>query len=91
MGRFIRGPDDVSKVVVETCNHEVVEYNKTVVFDSHLYIFIVYKLYLLINCFDMESSAARLDGKRKSNIWLIFVIVGPVFIPEHFDRVHLEI
>ena len=30
LGRFIRGPDDDSKVVVETCSPEVVEYNKSV-------------------------------------------------------------
>jgi hypothetical protein len=39
----------------------------------------------------MQNSAAREDGRRESNIRLIFVIASPVFIPEHFDRVHLEI
>jgi len=39
----------------------------------------------------MYSLAAREDGRREPNIRLIFVIVGPVFIPEYFDSVHLEI
>jgi len=41
LGRFIRGPDDDSKVVVETCSAEAVDYNKSVVFNCRLYVCIV--------------------------------------------------
>jgi hypothetical protein len=37
LDRFIGGPDDDSEGV-ETCRPEVVDYNKTVMFDCHLYV-----------------------------------------------------